>query len=356
MEKTGINFQRCNVGCVEAHNERTQAYLDGVKKSGRKLYFFQDLTHLNQSLINPEYEDLTCAEIFEKQKETYTRKIGQKPNLEDRVVTNKKTGKQKTISGWSPLREGVAPIKEDTKLEDFVPFIDWCTEHGLNVIRIDLHFDEGYENAKGERKFNRHAHIVVDWMDWNTGRTAKLDESKMSEAQDVIAAALGMERGKKKSETGAIHLSPAEFKEKAAGEHLLRLEAENERLIEENNILKKDNDTLRNANTGLSAKYIDSWKFKGRAKKAEDKLEAEIKAHGDDLAKSNKVIEDLEKMLEIERKRASRDNSENMVLRERIRKLETENNRQNIAIKHWKDKFEEVTQGNKQDQFKGIGR
>ena len=61
-------------------------------------------------------------------------------------------------------------------------------------------------------------------------------------------------------------------------------------------------------------------------------------------------------MLEIERKKANRDNSENMILREQVRKLETENNRQNIAIKHWKDKFEEVTQGNKQDQFKGIGR
>ena len=356
MAKTGINFQRCNVGSVEAHNERTQEYLDGVKKSGRKLYFFQDLTHLNQSLVNPEYEDLSCAEIFEKQKETYIRKVGQKPNLEDRVVTNQKTGKQRTISGWSPLREGVAPIKEDTKLEDFAPFIAWCNDNGLNVVRIDLHFDEGYENTRGERTFNRHAHIVVDWMDWNTGRTAKLDASKMSEAQDVIADALGMERGEKKLETGAVHLNPVEYREKAAGEHLIRLEAENQRLTYENEELKKDNDTLRQANTGISAKYIDAWKYKGKAKKAEADLEAERKAHSDDIVKSNKVIEELEKQLEIERKKANRDNSENMMLRERVRKLEDENKRKNLAIKHWKDKFEEITEGNKQDQGKGIGR
>lgn len=349
MEKTSVHFEPANVGAVEAHNERTQEYLDSVKRSGRKLYFFQDLTHLNQSLVNPLYDGMTCAEIFEKQKALYRKKFGQEPNLKDRIVTNKKTGKQKIISGWSPIRENVSPIKEDTKLTDFAPFVKWCEENGLKVIRIDLHFDEGYETVRGERTFNRHAHIVVDWMDWDTGKTAKLDAAKMSEAQDVMANALEMERGEKKVETGRVHLNPAEYREKKAEEIRIQLEAENEKL-------QKENDTLRKTNTGLSAKFLDSWQYKGRAQKAESDLEAERKAHNDDIVKSNKVIEELEKMLEIERKKANRDNSENMILREQIRKLETENNRQNIAIKHWKDKFEEVTQGNKQDQFKGIGR
>ena len=356
MAKTSIHFKPAKVGSVEAHNERSREYLDGVRKSGREFYFFPDLTHLNKSVVNPKYEDMTCEELFEKQQKLYFEKFGQKPNLKDRVVKNQKTGKERVISGWSPIREGVAPIKEDTKPEDFIPFIKWCEENGLNIIRIDLHFDEGYETLKGLRLFNRHAHIVVDWLDWKTGKTIKLDEAKMSEAQDVIAASLGLERGEKKVDSGRVHLNPAEFREKKAEEYAIMLEGENQVLKEENQELKKENDTLRKTNTGLSAKFLDFWRYKGRAQKAESDLEAERKAHNDDIVKSNKVIEELEKMLEIERKKANRDNSENMILREQVRKLETENNRQNIAIKHWKDKFEEVTQGNKQDQFKGIGR
>ena len=113
-EKTGIHFKPANVGSVEAHNERSQEYLDGVKRSGREFYFFPDLTHLNKSVVNPKYENTTCKEIFEKQQELYIQKFKQKPNLKDRVVKNKKTGKERVISGWSPIREGVAPIKEDT--------------------------------------------------------------------------------------------------------------------------------------------------------------------------------------------------------------------------------------------------
>lgn len=354
MAKTGINFQRCNVGSVEAHNERTQEYLDGVKKSGRKLYFFQDLTHLNKSIVNPEYEDLSCAEIFEKQKDIYMKNVGQKPNLEDRVITNKKTGKQRTVSGWSPLREGVAPIKEDTKLEDFAPFIAWCNDNGLNVVRIDLHFDEGYENTRGERTFNRHAHIVVDWMDWNTGRTAKLDASKMSEAQDVIADALGMERGEKKLETGAVHLNPTEYREKAAGEHLIRLEAENQKLTDENKKLKKDNDTLRQANTGISAKYIDAWKYKGRAKKAESDLESEKSARKEDRTNYERMIAKLREDLVNEGRRI--DESELVISRYRRENnnLHKEIQRLSVVANRWERMYNELL--HPEEPKKGISR
>ena len=301
-QKTGINFRTANVGSVEAHNERSQEYLDGVKKSGRDFYFFPDLTHLNKSVVNPKYENMTCKEIFEKQQELYIQKFHQKPNLKDRVVKNKKTGKERVISGWSPIREGVAPIKEDTKLEDFAPFIKWCEDNGLCIIRIDLHFDEGHEALKGLRSFNRHAHIVVDWIDWDTGKTIKLDEMKMSEAQDVIAASLGMERGEKKAETGKKHLNPSEFREMKAKETALKLEEENECLKEENRKLKKDNDILREANTGISAKYLDSWRYKNRAIKAEAALEAEKSARIEDKNKSDQLAVKLQKELENEKK------------------------------------------------------
>ena len=327
MAKASIHFKRCNVGSVEAHNERTQEYLDGVRKSGRDLYFFQDLSHMNQSIENPKYKCMSCAEIFEQQKALYTRKTGQKPNLKDSVITNKKTGKERVVSGWSPIREGVAPIKENTKLEDFAPFIKWCEDNGLNIIRIDLHFDEGYENSKGERTYNRHAHIIVDWMDWNTGKTAKLDANKMSEAQDVIAVSLGMERGEKKVDTGRFHLNPAEFREKKAEEVRIKLE-------EENKQLKKDNDTLRKANTNLSAKYLDRWQYKGRAEKAEADLAAEKKAHKEDIAKASRIIEEAKKAAENAEKKADESElvissyrKENNNLRKEIRRLSIVANR-----------------------------
>lgn len=305
MAKTSIHFKPCNVGSVEAHNERSQEYLDGVRKSGREFYFFPDLTHLNRSYVNPGYDSYTCKEIFEKQKEAYIRKTGQKPNLENRIVTNKKTGKQRTISGWSPIREGVAPIKEDTKLEDFQPFIAWCNNHGLKVIRIDLHFDEGYEDAKKNRTFNRHAHIVVDWLDWQTAKTAKLDAATMSEAQDVIADSLGMERGEKKAESGKEHLAPAQYREQKAEETAISLEQENDRLRAENQKLKADNDILRNANTGFAAKIQDSWKYKSKAKEAEAALKAEKSRLSEEINNREGKIAKLEKVAENEKKRAN---------------------------------------------------
>lgn len=290
MAKTGINFERCNVGAVELHNDRAPEYLESVERSGRKLYIFQDRQHLNRSWVNHQYEGTTCAEIFENQKVRYKEVVGQEPNLEDRTRTNKKTGKQITVAGWSPIREGVCPIKEDTKLDDFKPFIDWCSRNGLTVIRIDLHYDEGYESEKDGRKYNRHAHIVVDWMNWKTAKTAKLGKDKMSEAQDVIADALGMERGEKKAENGKKHLSPAEFREKQAEEHCIELEKENANL-------KKENDTL-------FAQHIDTWKYKNRAKQAEASLEAEKSSRIEDNAKYEEIVGLLQEALEESKRQA----------------------------------------------------
>ncbi len=342
MAMTGINFERCNVGAVELHNDRAPEYLESIQRSGRKLYIFQDRQHLNRSWVNSKYNGNTCAEIFEKQKKRYKEKVGQEPNLEDRTRTDKKSGKQITVAGWSPIREGVCPIKEDTKLEDFKPFIDWCNKNGLNVIRIDLHFDEGYEclvdSVIKKRKYNLHAHIVVDWMNWETAKTAKLGKDKMSEAQDIIAMALDMERGKKKSETGRIHLSPSEYKEMAAEEHAIQLEEENKKL-------KAENEELSKVNTGLSAKIKDAWQYKDKAMTAASDLKAEREAHKDELKKINKSLAEAEKAAKNAGKSAE-------MYKKRAEKAEEENNRLNIAVKHWKNKYEQ-TQGNEQSQSSG---
>ena len=130
----------------------------------------------------------------------------QAPALKDVKRINKKTGKEYIVAGWSPIREGVVPIKEDTKLSDFKPIEEWARGKGLDVVRIDIHHDEGYKDEEtGNIKFNRHAHIVFDWLDHQTGKTLKLNEQDMSELQDVVAKALDMERGESKAKTGAEH-------------------------------------------------------------------------------------------------------------------------------------------------------
>lgn len=229
MAKTGVHFTPCNVGSVEKHNERDPEYLKSVQASGRNLYFFQDLSHNNSSWGNPEYGGKTCAEILEDLKKIYTDKVGQAPQLKDRERINAKTGKVFKVAGWSPIREAAIPIKEDTRIEDFRPVVDWLKQKGWNVIRIDLHKDEGYENqATGGRKMNYHAHLVVDCLDHNTGRTNKLSNEDVSlkGIQRIVAEALGMECGVAKEVTGSEHRDLWQQREYAASKNIKILQTE----------------------------------------------------------------------------------------------------------------------------------
>lgn len=199
--KTGGHWRPCNVGSVEAHNERQQEYLESVKNSGRNLYFFEHLTKNNSSWVNQSerYLGKTVEEIQEEQKKRYEEKFGQKPQMAEKKRVNKKTGRETTVSGWSPIREMCPPIKADTKIEDFDYFRQWAERHRLNILRIDLHKDEGYyDEETGEHKMNYHAHVVGDFFDWETGKTIKLGKEVMSEMQTILAISLGMERGERK--------------------------------------------------------------------------------------------------------------------------------------------------------------
>lgn len=224
MAKTGGHFDPCNVGCVEKHNERDPEYLKSVEASGRKLYFFSDLTCLNSSWIARTYSGKSCSQIFEELKQLYTEKVGQAPQLKERKRVNKKTGEVTKIAGWSPIREAVIPIKPDTELRDFAKVVQWLRDKGWNTIRIDLHKDEGYEDeVTGDREMNLHGHLVVDCVNHQTGRTVKLDDKDMKEFQSVLAESLGMERGIPKDLTGAEHRDMWQQKEYAAAQHYRQL-------------------------------------------------------------------------------------------------------------------------------------
>lgn len=213
--KTGGHWRPCNVGSVEAHNERQQEYLDSVKNSGRNLYFFEHLTKNNSSWVNESerYQGKTVEEIQEEQKKLYEEKFGQKPQMAEKKRVSKKTGRETTVSGWSPIREMCPPIKEDTKIEDFDYFRQWAERHRLNILRIDLHKDEGYyDEDTGEYKMNYHAHVVGDFLDWETGRTIKLGKEVMSEMQTILAISLGMERGERKGADSPNAMTHPEYR------------------------------------------------------------------------------------------------------------------------------------------------
>jgi hypothetical protein len=218
--KTGIHFERCNVASSEAHNQRDPKYLENVERSEKKHYdIFHDRTNQNSHWTNTEYEGKTLPAILDEMRQRYRDYVGQLPQEEDKERVIK--GVKKTIHGWSPIREGVCPVNENTEIQDFKPFIEWLQEKGIKVISIDIHLDEGHIDENGDRQYNRHAHIVCDWTDHCTGKTIKLGKDDMSESQKILADALKMERGKA---SGAKHLSALEFREKKAAEHLVELQ------------------------------------------------------------------------------------------------------------------------------------
>ena len=216
--KTGGHIKPCKVGSVEEHNERDQAYVERMKTSKHPLYFYPELAlRPNQNwkdIEREEYQDKTTrkplkvAQVFNRMIEVYTEhdKRHRRPPLKETERFDPKTGKMKTVAGWSPIREMVVVIKPDTKLQDFDKVKAWFAQNGVGTMFLSLHFDEGHLDEQGNLKANNHAHMGLDFFNWETGKTVKLGPAKMKELQTVLADALGMERGEIKELTGKEHL------------------------------------------------------------------------------------------------------------------------------------------------------
>lgn len=311
--KTGIHIKPCNIGEAEKHNRRDKSYLDGVRKSGRNIYIFEDLTRLNQSQIfkwsrDYDYSRSTIAQLFAHECTIYKEKIGRAPMLKDRIRVNKKTGKAKTISGWSPIREGVIPIKADTQLSDFAKITNWLLSKGIHPIRIDLHHDEGYQDEEGKRKFNHHAHIVMDYLDHDTGKTVKLSKEDIEELQGIVADALGMERGQKKAITGAKHLDPAEYRQQEA--ERMAKKAQNkvsEAASRYNTIISQVkekeailDDLTKEINQNEYTSELQAEDFR-RTRENLDQLEKQVKDRQNELDKKQNELNELKKIIAKER-------------------------------------------------------
>ena len=78
---------------------------------------------------------------------------------------------------------------------------------------VDSEIEGHYTNPDDPSTWqpNLHAHIIWDWMNHETGKSFKLGKKDMEELQDMAAETLDMERGKRKSETGAEHLERNDY-------------------------------------------------------------------------------------------------------------------------------------------------
>ena len=261
--KASVHVKPCNTAQSERHNRRDAEYIKSLNP--KKLYVRLDLTKHNASYVAPEMEGVTLDQYLESIRVMVKQKTGRAMQEKDVQYTDK-NGKVRTRNGASPIRECVVVIEKDTKLKDLLRFTKEVEKKwGIKALQVHLHRDEGhYENPSDENTWvpNYHAHIIWDWMDWKTGKSIKLNADDMSEMQDMVAEALDMERGQKKSETGLDHLEREQFIKQ-------KLEKEKKQLEEEKR--KAQSEKAKAENKANEAKE--------QARKAnEDKEQAEKKA------------------------------------------------------------------------------
>lgn len=258
--KTGIKFKPCNVGTAEAHNRRDRAYCEAVARKFGHTYFWDEYRHLNQSWRNPSYAK-PLPELLEDMKVLVKQKTGRAMQCKPVETTDRKTSKKKTRSGCSAIREGCPPIKPDTRIEDFEPFVKWLNGYGISVISIDLHHDEGHADPDtDDLRQNHHAHIIVDWLNYETGKTVKIDSNVCKEMQTVLAESLGMERGTPKEDTGIEGLSAIEYKEKMATAHVRQLKQEQQELENRKSELLKEQTNKETEIAELEVRRIEKQK------------------------------------------------------------------------------------------------
>ena len=212
IAKASDHIEPCNIEQSERHNRRDADYIASLNP--KSLYIRQDLSSNNESYVAPDVEGQSLQEIYDAIKVMVKQKTGRAMQERMVEVTDKK-GKKKKRNGSSPIRESVVNIKPDTTMEDLRQYTQRVQDRwGVRAIQIHIHRDEGhYKDPENPETWmpNLHAHIIWDWMNHETGKSYKLSKQDMSELQDMAAETLEMERGKRKEETGAEHLSRTDF-------------------------------------------------------------------------------------------------------------------------------------------------
>ena len=321
--KASDHVKPCNIEQSERHNRRDAEYIASLNP--RTLYVRTELSHNNESYVVPDLKGVTLQQHYDAIKAMVKLKTG-RAMQEKKVTVIGKNGKPKERNGSSPIRESVVNIKPDTTMSDLLKYTEKVRQRwGVRAIQIHIHKDEGhYTNPDDPSTWqpNLHAHIIWDWMNHETGKSFKLGKKDMEELQDMAAETLEMERGKRKSETGAEHLERNDYilsQQKKQSEKLdADIAEKRDRLNAENgNAIKSGM-----ANFFGKGKYANMEKENKRLKeelpkykvalqrKYQQVLEAERDKQSQQLAEKDKIIEGLQTKLKGEVFRHQQDNQE----------------------------------------------
>lgn len=125
----------------------------------------------------------------------------------------------KATKDYSPLWEGVLNMPEPSSacpVEVQKSIVsEWCRRYeamtGHQVLRADLHLDEGHIDDHGEARINAHAHVMLDRTD-DSGRVIKLSAPKLREIQTMTAEVTGLARGENALQSGRKHVGHQAFR------------------------------------------------------------------------------------------------------------------------------------------------
>ena len=321
--KASDHVKPCNIEQSERHNRRDAEYIASLNP--RTLYVRTELSHNNESYVVPDLKGVTLQKHYDAIKTMVKQKTG-RAMQEKKVTVIGKNGKPKERNGSSPIRESVVNIKPDTTMSDLLKYTEKVRQRwGVRAIQIHIHKDEGhYTNPDDPSTWqpNLHAHIIWDWMNHETGKSFKLGKKDMEELQDMAAETLEMERGKRKSETGAEHLERNDYILSEQKKQSAKLDAE---IAEKRDRLDTENgNAIKSgvANLFGKGKYADMEKENKRLKeelpkhkailqrKYQQALDAERDKQSQQLAEKDKMIEELQAKYEGEIFRHQQDNQE----------------------------------------------
>ena len=287
IAKASDHIEPCNIEQSERHNRRDADYIASLNP--KTLYIRQNLSPNNESYVAPDVEGQSLQEIYDAIKVMVKQKTGRAMQERMVEVTDKK-GKKKKRNGSSPLRESVVNIKPDTTMEDLRQYTQRVQDRwGVRAIQIHIHRDEGhYKDPENPETWipNLHAHIIWDWMNHETGKSCKLSKQDMSELQDMAAETLEMERGKRKEETGAEHLTRTDFIRQKQEKELQAIQGE---IVEKKTELQEQKEEITKlAHSSLLDKLLHS----GISPAVRKAIEDEKIAHQEELRQATTAIDE----------------------------------------------------------------
>lgn len=302
------NTQTAKANCL-AHNRRDNS-TEKVPS-----YVNKNRSHLNRTIFEDDIIKgrKSIVPLVHAAEKLYTEKTG-----------------QKCQKSFAPFREACLHLKEGITDEQLMEFkVKVERETKWKVIGIWLHEDEGHAKSKyieGNEGFaiNHHAHVLFSCQDLNTGKAIRVDRTKLSHMQDILAEATGMERGNKAAETGRRHRSAMEqriysqeqrvkeLEEMAIGKEkeVAVVDDKRKKLWQEFSFISKKNNekwnTLYDKEREIEKVILSLSKAQKEFETANSALESQKRL----ISQKNNEIRDLERRIEEKKEELRREPSE----------------------------------------------